>query len=109
MEKRQVLDFLVERLKLNDRVLAEAIITHIIKEGYREDYDGWEQWRFIKQQTDKIWQAVKKLSENEIVPARIDAMIAAFPKPKDLKEQISPKKTGRMRLDQLREARKAKK
>jgi len=98
MEKQQITDFLKPKVKLGDEKLEEAVLDYIMEKGYRADYDDWEQWRFIKHATNKIWRGVKKLAEDEISPVRRDAIKTAFPKPKNLPKVNPPKK----RVSQVR-------
>jgi len=85
MTEEEMGKFLEENLNL-DANLKTAVIAEIIEKGFRTEYDEWEQWRFVKQVTDRIWQEVKKLSENKISPTKREAISNAFPKPKDLKK-----------------------
>lgn len=81
MTKEQMETFLRSSLHLDNKELKDVIIKHLLDKGYKDDYKGWEQLRFVKRQADILWGAVKKCSEQEIVRERVDQMVKAFPKP----------------------------
>jgi len=81
MTKEQMEQFLKSSLHLNNPELKEAVIRHVLDEGFKENYKGWEQLRFIKRQFDILWGALKKCSEQEIVRERIEQLISSFPRP----------------------------
>jgi len=81
MTKDQMEKFLKSSLHLDSQELKEVIIKHVMEKSFKADYKGWEQLRFVKQEVDKLWGAIKKCSENEIVRERVDQMVASFPKP----------------------------
>ena len=81
MTKQQVIDFLNRTLPMENEALKKMIIDHIIETGYKEDYQGWEQLRFIKQEVDQLWGKIKKWSEREIVKERVTQLRNAMPRP----------------------------
>ena len=81
MTKEQIIQFLNRTLVLDNEELKKCIINQIIERGYKEDYQGWEQLRFIKQQVDQLWGAIKKWSEREIVKERVTQLRNALPRP----------------------------
>ena len=81
MTEDQMTKFLRSTLHLDNPGLKDAVIQHIISRGYKEEYRGWEQLRFIKHEVDKLWGTIKKCSEREIVRERVGQMMSSFPKP----------------------------
>lgn len=88
MNKDQMEEFLNDTLKLDDEELKKNIVSYILNKSFQEDYQNWEQLRFVKGAVDQLWSAIKKWSEREIVAERISQLIGSFPKPTK-KEQPS--------------------
>jgi len=87
--KEQIQTMLTNHLKsLDDDNLIKAIVEYALR-GFsdKEDYNDWEQLRFIKQKMDKVWTSVKSVTEKEVVKEKIIRMLKAFPTPKELKEK----------------------
>ena len=87
MTKDQMEKFLQKSLDLDDAKLKEVLITYIVERGFKPDHQGWEQLRFVKQEVDALWQALKKCSERRIVKEKVEQLVAAFPKPTELKKK----------------------
>ena len=84
MTREQMETFLLSSINLEDQALKSFIVKYVLDKGYREDYKGWEQLRFIKSEVDKLWILLKRCSEREIVSERIGQLLDAFPKPTDI-------------------------
>jgi len=84
MNKDVMESFLNETLKIENEELKSIIVRYILDKGYQENYQNWEQLRFIKGAVDDLWITLKRWSERDIVSERISQLIGAFPKPTKL-------------------------